>query len=66
MREPMQFSESITFFYTHDLAKTVQFYETVLGLTRVVNQGDCVIWRVSAESFLGFCQRANPRKNRKG
>lgn len=66
MREPMQFSESITFFYTHDLAKTVQFYETVLGLTRVVDQGDCVIWRVSAESFLGFCQRANAPEKPEG
>lgn len=55
----LQFTEAITFFYTHDLGKTKQFYEDVLGLTRVADQGDCVIWRVSAESFLGFCQRAN-------
>ena len=53
------FSEAITFFYTHDLAKTIHFYEHILGLKRVVDQGDCVIWRVSPESYLGFCQRAN-------
>jgi catechol 2,3-dioxygenase-like lactoylglutathione lyase family enzyme len=53
------FTESITFFYTHDLEKTIHFYEQILDLERVVDQTDCVIWRVSKESYLGFCRRAS-------
>ncbi len=54
---PTPFTESITFLYTQDLQATTHFYEQVLGLPLVVDQGDCRIYRVSAESFLGFCRR---------
>ncbi len=63
---PPAFSEAITFFYTRDLAKTVHFYEGILSLVRVVDQGDCLIWRVSAESYLGFCQRGTAREKPEG
>ncbi len=52
------FTDAITFLYTRDLKATAQFYEQVLGLSVVVDQGDCRIYRVSAQSYLGFCQRA--------
>lgn len=48
----------ITFLYTRDLAATASFYEDVLGLTLAVDQGDCRIYQVSQDGFLGFCQRA--------
>jgi catechol 2,3-dioxygenase-like lactoylglutathione lyase family enzyme len=57
---PSPFTESVTFLYTADLQATASFYEQVLGLELVVDQGDCRIYRVSPESFLGFCQRALP------
>jgi catechol 2,3-dioxygenase-like lactoylglutathione lyase family enzyme len=62
----MNFTEAITFFYTHNLEKTIHFYETILGLERVIDQGDCVVWRVSAESYLGFCQRTNTPEKPEG
>ena len=37
--DPAAFSEAITFFYTRDLAKTVNFYGGILSLVRVVDQG---------------------------
>lgn len=49
--------QQITFLYTRDLAATARFYEEVLGLTLVVDQGDCRIYRTSPDSYLGFCQR---------
>jgi catechol 2,3-dioxygenase-like lactoylglutathione lyase family enzyme len=50
--------QQITFVYTRDLAATARFYEDVLGLTLALDQGDCRIYRVSGDGYLGFCQRA--------
>lgn len=49
--------QQITFLYTRDLAATARFYEEVLGLELAVDQGDCRIYRVSRDGYLGFCQR---------
>lgn len=51
------FPQQVTFLYTRDLAATAQFYEEALGLPLVRDQGDCRIYRVSADAFLGFCRR---------
>ena len=45
------FDQQITFLYTRDLAATARFYEDVLGLPLTVDQGDCRIYRVSADGF---------------
>lgn len=49
--------QQITFLYTRDLATTARFYEQILGLTLVVDQGDCRVYRVGGDSYVGFCQR---------
>ena len=49
--------QQVTFLYTRDLAKTAVFYEEVLELPLVLDQGSCRIYRVSGDGFLGFCQR---------
>jgi catechol 2,3-dioxygenase-like lactoylglutathione lyase family enzyme len=51
--------QQITFLYTRDLATTAHFYEEVLGLSLALDQGDCRIYRVSADGYLGFCQRGS-------
>ena len=56
--EHAPFDQQVTFLYTLDLAATARFYEQVLGLSLVLDQGSCRIYRVSADGFLGFCQRA--------
>ncbi len=50
--------QQVTFLYTRDLAVTVRFYEEILGLALVLDQGSCRIYRVSDDGFLGFCERA--------
>ena len=60
------FTEAITFLYTRDLETTARFYEDVLGLRAAVDQGDCLIYRVSAQAFLGFCQRENTPEEPQG
>jgi catechol 2,3-dioxygenase-like lactoylglutathione lyase family enzyme len=49
--------QQITFLYTRDLGATTRFYEQVLGLALVLDQGDCRVYRVSSEGYIGFCQR---------
>lgn len=50
--------QQVTFLYTRDLAKTAHFYEAVMGLALVLDQGSCRIYRLSDDGFLGFCERA--------
>lgn len=50
--EPESF---IGFYPCRDLAKTTAFYQA-LGLNLARDQGTCVIFRVAAGGFLGFCQ----------
>jgi dihydrofolate reductase len=57
LTEMSSFSEAITFLYTDQMDKTVRFYEVVMGLTLVVDQGTCRIYRVSSGGLLGFCDR---------
>jgi hypothetical protein len=47
MSSPLIESE-ITFFYTHDLGPSAQFYEDVLALKLWLAQGSCRIYRVSS------------------
>jgi catechol 2,3-dioxygenase-like lactoylglutathione lyase family enzyme len=49
--------DQITFLHTQDLSRTARFYEEVLGLPLVVDQGDCRIYRTSPQGYLGFCRR---------
>ena len=49
--------QQVTFLYTRDLGKTADFYEEILGLPLVLDQGSCRIYRVSGDGFLGFCRR---------
>lgn len=52
-------NSQITFLPTRDLVKTAQFYEEILGLDLKLDQGDCRIYQVSKESYVGFCQADN-------
>lgn len=55
-------SQQITFLYTQDMAKTVPFYEDVLGLPLALDQGGCRIYRVlGGSAYLGICQRPTPK-----
>lgn len=53
-----EITEQITFLYTRDLRQTAHFYEDVLALPLVVDQGSCRIYRVVGEAYVGFCERA--------
>jgi catechol 2,3-dioxygenase-like lactoylglutathione lyase family enzyme len=46
----------VTFLYTADLAETAVFYETILELPLILDQGACRIYGTGSGAFLGFCQ----------
>ncbi len=46
-----------TFLYTRNLQLTAHFYEELMGLPVALDQGDCRIYRVAENGFLGFCER---------
>jgi catechol 2,3-dioxygenase-like lactoylglutathione lyase family enzyme len=48
----------ITFGYTRDPEATWRFYEEVLGLRLVLDQGGCRIYRAAGDAYLGMCHRA--------
>jgi catechol 2,3-dioxygenase-like lactoylglutathione lyase family enzyme len=52
--------QQVTFLLTTDLAATERFYEDVLGLSLVLDQGSCRIYHVNGNAFIGFCERDDP------
>jgi len=53
----MMADAQITFLPSADLGRSRTFYEGVLGLELVVDQGTCHIFAVADGAFLGTCQR---------
>ncbi|MCP5094249.1 MAG: VOC family protein [Chloroflexi bacterium] len=53
--------QQVTFLHTADLEKTAVFYETILGLELVLDQGPCRIYATGRDAFLGFCRSAGTR-----
>lgn len=52
-----------TFLYTRDLEATAHFYEDLMGLQLALDQGDCRIYRIAENAFLGFCEREDAADN---
>jgi len=60
---PSEITGQVTFLYCDDLGATSAFYQDVLGLERVVDQGCCHIYRLSPSGYLGVCDIADgPRE----
>lgn len=57
------FTEQITFLYVSDLGRSSAFYGETLGLELVTDQGDCLIYRVVGDAYLGVCLRPGRDKD---
>ncbi|MBT3336435.1 MAG: VOC family protein [Anaerolineae bacterium] len=51
----MLFDQTVTFLHTSNLKAIAQFYEEILELPLVRDQGVCRIYKTSADGYLGFC-----------
>lgn len=63
-----QIEQQITFFSTHDLSISTEFYEQKLGLELWLDQGICRIYTVNGSGYLGLCQaseRLTPSADKK-
>lgn len=49
------FDSQITFLYVEDLARSAVFYGDTLQLELARDQGACLIYRVTADAYLGLC-----------
>ncbi|HYF08922.1 MAG TPA: VOC family protein [Acetobacteraceae bacterium] len=62
MTDAIAAAQSITFLYAEDPAPSWRFYEEVLGLPMVQDQGSVRIYAVAGgRAFLGVCQARAPR-----
>lgn len=57
-------THQITFLFVADLHRAAGFYGGTLGLPMVVDQGDCRIYRVHGDAFVGICERTGDRSTR--
>lgn len=57
------FDSIVTFCYTRDIRETHLFYNGLLQLPMVLDQGRCRIYRVSPGGFIGFCEKEKPDPN---
>jgi catechol 2,3-dioxygenase-like lactoylglutathione lyase family enzyme len=64
--KPKAFDQFVSFIYCEDLDKTCHFYEKIIGLKLVLDQGSCKIYNVAPNSFLGICTKMDPPKDRSG
>ena len=51
-----ELTQQVTFLHTADLEKTAVFYQNILGLKMVLDQGVCQIFQVNSDAFIGFCE----------
>jgi catechol 2,3-dioxygenase-like lactoylglutathione lyase family enzyme len=60
LMEPSEICQQITFLHSSDLKVTKHFYNGLLGLEVVRDQGTCLIFKVTPSAFLGFCEHIEP------
>lgn len=53
----LKFDQQVTFLTTDKMSESIDFYENILGLELVLDQGGCRLYRVSNDAFLGICER---------
>jgi catechol-2,3-dioxygenase len=56
MNDAPAIQQQVTWIYTADLPATARFYEEILALPLVLDQGACRIYRTGAGAFLGLCK----------
>ena len=58
--------QQVTFLHTPDLRKTAHYYEEILELPLILDQGVCRIYQASRDGFVGFCEHLDAPENPDG
>ena len=56
----LEINQQITFLHASNLEETRRFYTDVLGLPLAREQSTCLIFKVTREAYLGFCEHIEP------
>ncbi len=59
----LEFDQQVTFLTTNKMDESIEFYEEILELELVLDQGGCRIYRISKDAFLGICERDRHEDN---
>jgi predicted lactoylglutathione lyase len=51
------YTTGMTFLTVENLQRTKEFYEEVIKLKLVMDQGVCLVYRVCMGSYIGFCDK---------
>ncbi|GAB4273922.1 MAG: VOC family protein [Candidatus Promineifilaceae bacterium] len=54
--------QQITFLAAHNLVETAEFYENILGLRLVLDQGGCRIYEAAPNAYIGFCRQLSTQQ----
>lgn len=49
-------AQQVTFLYTNDTERSFAFYEDVVGLQLILDQGPARIYRTGGDAYLGICE----------
>lgn len=60
MKRP-SIEQQVVFLHCENLEETAVFYEQILQLPMVLDQGSCRIYQTAATSFFGFCEALGPQ-----
>lgn len=55
-----EITQQITFLHAQNLAETRHFYSDILGLQLARDQASCLIFQVTQDAYLGFCEHIEP------
>ena len=61
-----QIDQNVVFTYTDNLNETSSFFSDIMELELVLDQGNCHIYRLSEQCFLGVCNLANRPREQAG
>ena len=61
-----QIDQNVVFTYTDNLNETSSFFRDIMELELVLDQGNCHIYRLSEQCFLGVCNLANRPREQAG
>ena len=58
-KRTLEIEEQITFLYVKDLDRASDFYQGILGLSLVLEQSHCRIYRTGKTAYLGICENSD-------
>lgn len=66
MKKNPPIDQQVIFLYSQNLSLSASFYEEILGLPLVLDQGTCRIYQTCSTGFIGLCENPEVAINPSG